>query len=127
MVASLVQMGSRYFDYRYIGFRITQNHHEAFRNRTSSVVDTSPIGDSGLFGRRTGCIPHLGLVGVRCGKFALLGGVESSGERDIAEVLGSPRGVSAPRLVPTRLKVTTPLGGSIQRNIPSPNVRLLVW
>ena len=67
------------------------------------------------------------LVGVRCGKSALLGGVESSRERDIAEVLGSPRGISAPRLVPTGLKVTAPLGGSIQRNISSPDVRLLVW
>ena len=66
------------------------------------------------------------LVGVRCGISALLGGVESSHERDIAEVLGSPRGVSAPRLVPTRLEITAPLGGSIQRNISSPDERLLV-
>ena len=36
------------------------------------------------------------LVGIRCDIFALLGGVESSRERDIAEVLGSPRGISAP-------------------------------
>ena len=71
--------------------------------------------------------PRLGLVGVRCGKSALLGGVESSRERDIAKILRSPRGISAPRLVPTKLKVTTPLGGSIQRNIPSLDVRLLVW
>jgi hypothetical protein len=71
--------------------------------------------------------PCLGLVDVRCGESALLGGVESSRERDIAEVLGSPRGISAPRLVPTRLKVTAPLGVSIQRNISSPDVRLLVW
>ena len=71
--------------------------------------------------------PHLGLVGVRYGKSTLLGGVEASRERDIAEILRSPRGISAPRLVPTRLKVTAPLGGSIHRDIPSPDVRLLVW
>ena len=67
------------------------------------------------------------LVGVRDSIPTFLGGVESSRERDIAKILRSPRGISAPRLVPTRLKVTAPLGGSIQRNIPSPNVRLLVW
>ena len=67
------------------------------------------------------------LVGVRCGVSTLLGGVESSHERDVTVVLGSPRGISAPRLVPTRLKVTASLGGSIQRDIPSPGVRLLIW
>ena len=74
-----------------------------------------------------GVFPHLGLVGVSCGKSALLGGVESSHERDISEILGYPRGISAPRLVLTRLKDTVPLGGSIQRNIPSPDLRMLVW
>ena len=67
------------------------------------------------------------LVGLRCVISALLGGVESSHERDITKVLGSPRGISAPRLVPTRLKVIAPLGGSIRRDIPNPDVRLLVW
>ena len=67
------------------------------------------------------------LVGVRYGITSLLGGVESSRERDIIVVLGSPRGVSAPRLVPTGLKITAPLGGSIQRNVSSPNEGLLVW
>jgi hypothetical protein len=77
--------------------------------------------------RELGISPRLGLVGVSCSKSALLGGVEASRKRDIAEILRSPRGISAPRLVPTRLKVTAPLGGSIQRDIPSPDVRLLVW
>ena len=57
------------------------------------------------------CIsPYLGLVGVWRGKSALLGGVEASRERDIVEILRSPRGISATGLVPTRLKVTAPLG-----------------
>ena len=67
------------------------------------------------------------LVGVTCGISALLGGVESSCERDITKVLGSPRGINAPRLVPIGLKITASLGGSIQRNISSPNEGLLVW
>ena len=74
-----------------------------------------------------GVSPHLGLVGVSYGKSALLGGVEASYKRDIAEILRSPRGISSPTLVPTRLKVTTPLGGSIRRDITSPDIRLLIW
>ena len=74
------------------------------------------------------CIsPRLGLVGVCCGKSALLGGVEASYERDIAKILRSPRGISALGLVPTRFKVTAPLGGSIRRDITSPDIRLLIW
>ena len=57
MAVSLVRTGSGYFDYRDIGFRITQNHHEAFQNRNGSVADTSPVGDSGPFGWRTGVSP----------------------------------------------------------------------
>ena len=77
--------------------------------------------------RELGISPCLGLVGVCCGKSVLLGGVEASCEREIAEILRSPRDISAPGLVPTRLKVTAPLGGSIQRDILSLDVRLLVW
>ena len=51
------------------------------------------------------------LIGGRSGIPALLGGVESSHERDVTIVLGSPRGVSAPKLVPTGLKITAPHRG----------------
>ena len=70
--------------------------------------------------RELGVSPYLGLVGVSCGKFALLGGVESSCKRDIAKILGSPRGISAPRLVPTRLKVTTPWEVAFKGTFPTP-------
>ena len=48
------------------------------------------------------------LVGVRSGIPTLLGGVEASRERDITEILSSPRSINAPRLVPTRLWITAP-------------------
>ena len=67
------------------------------------------------------------LVGVRYGISTLLGGLESSRERDITEVLRSSRGINAPRLVPTRLWIIAPLRGSSQRNISSPNDGLLIW
>jgi hypothetical protein len=67
------------------------------------------------------------LVGVGCDISALLGGVESSYERDITKVLVSPRGINAPRLVPIGLKMAAPLGGSIHRNISSPDNGLLLW
>jgi hypothetical protein len=50
MAISLVQMGSGYSDYKAIGFRITQSHHEAFHNKVGTHVDMSLIGDFGLFG-----------------------------------------------------------------------------
>ena len=43
------------------------------------------------------------LVGVRSGIPALLGGIESSCERDRTDILSSPRSIDAPRLVPTGL------------------------
>jgi hypothetical protein len=128
MAALLVQMGFGYSDYKDIGFRMTQSHHKAFWSKVGSLVDTSPVGDFGPFGQRTTYIPpRLGLVGVQCGKSALLGGVDASCKSDIAEILRSPRGISASGMVPTRLKITAPLGGSIQRDITSPDIRLLIW
>ena len=53
-----------------------------------------------------------GLVSIRSSIPTLLGGVESSRERDITEILGSPRSINAPRLVPSRLWITSPLRGS---------------
>ena len=61
MAASLVQTGSRYSDYKDIGFRITQSHHKAFWNKVGSHVDMSPIGDFGPFGRGTAYIPPFGV------------------------------------------------------------------
>ena len=61
MAVSLVQTGSGYSDYKDIGFRITQSHHEAFQNKVGSLVDTSPVGDFVLFGRRTVYIPPFGV------------------------------------------------------------------
>jgi len=66
------------------------------------------------------------LVGIRDVIPTLLGGVESSYERDITKILGSPRRINAPRLVPTGLRITAPLGGSSQRNISSPDDGLLI-
>ena len=48
------------------------------------------------------------LVGVRSGVPTLLGGIESSCERDITNILSSPRSINAPRLVPAGLWVTAP-------------------
>ena len=61
MAALLVQTGSGYSNYKDIGFHITQSHHEAFQNKVGSLVNTSPIGDFGSFGRRTRYIPPFGV------------------------------------------------------------------
>ena len=66
------------------------------------------------------------LVGVRSVIPTLLGGVESSCERDITKILSSPRNMNARRLVPTRLWITAPWRGSSQRNISSPDDGLLI-
>ena len=58
------------------------------------------------------------LVGVRSGIPALLGGIESSCERDRTEILSSPRSINAPRLVPTGL--------SSQRSVASTYDGLLI-
>ena len=60
MVASWARMGSGYFDYRDIEFHKSQNHHKTFQYKTGSVAGTSLVGDSGPFGRVTGCIPLVG-------------------------------------------------------------------
>ena len=61
MAALFMQMGSGYSDYKDIGFRITQSHHEAFQNKVGSYVDISPIGDFGPFGWETAYIPPSGV------------------------------------------------------------------
>ena len=53
-------MGSGYFEHRDIDFRISQNCHKAFQCKTGLVASTSLVGDSGLFGWGTGCIPLIG-------------------------------------------------------------------
>jgi hypothetical protein len=66
------------------------------------------------------------LVGVWSSIPTLLGGVKSSYEREITEILSSPRNMNAPKLVPTRLWITAPWQGSSQRNISSPDDGLLI-
>ena len=66
------------------------------------------------------------LVGVRSGVPTLLGGIEASCERDITDILSSPRSINAPRLVPTGLWVTAPYWGSSQRNVSSTDDGLLI-
>ena len=61
MAALLVQMGSKYSDYKEIGFCIIQSHREAFQNKVGSLVDTSPVWDFGLFGQGTAYIPPFGV------------------------------------------------------------------
>ena len=60
MVAWWARMGSGYFEHRDIDFRISQNCHKAFQCKTGLVASTSLVGDSGLFGWGTGCIPLIG-------------------------------------------------------------------
>ena len=43
-----------------IGYHTAQDHLEAFRDRTSSEVDTSPVGDLSPFGQDTGYTPLVG-------------------------------------------------------------------
>ena len=61
MEALLVKMGYGYSDYKDIGFHITQSHHKAFRNKVGPLVDMSPIGDFGPFGRGIAYIPLFGV------------------------------------------------------------------
>ena len=66
--------------------------------------------------RKLGIPPWL--VGVRSGIPALLGGIESSCERDRTDILSSPGSINAPRLVPTGL--------SSQRSVSSTYAGLLI-
>ena len=68
---------------------------------------------------------HLRLTGVRHGISSLLGRIEPSDKGDITKVLRTPRSISAPRLSPTRLIITAPLGGSNGKDITCSNIGLL--
>lgn len=71
--------------------------------------------------------PHLGLIGIWHGISTLLGRIKPSDKGDITKTLRTSESISAPRLNPTKLIITTPLGGSNWRDIARPNIGLLVW
>ena len=52
-----------------IEYHTSQNHLEAFLDRTGSEVDTSPVGDLSPFGQETGDTPLVGWCKERYTRF----------------------------------------------------------
>ena len=52
-----------------IGYHTAQDHLEAFRDKTGSEADTSPVGDLSPFGQDTGYTPLVGWCKERYTRF----------------------------------------------------------
>ena len=110
-----------------IDLHTNQNHHKAFQDKFGSHTVHPLLGILAHLVGELSVSPHLGLIGIWHGISTLLGRIKPSDKGDITKTLRTSRSISDPRLSPTRLIITAPLGGRNWKDITCPNIGLLIW